>query len=80
MMRGCTLLGLPLLSVLGALSMTPALAQSTPPDLEPKLIGQPVGDKTGGKSTDQPKLQEPPRPPAVPDLSTLNAPAAPSAR
>ena len=63
-----------LLLLFAALPLAPALAQSTPPDLDPKLSSQPIGDKGGQKSNDKPKLQEPPRPPAVPDLSTINAP------
>jgi len=64
-----------LLGLLGALPVASAFAQSSPPDLDPKLSAKPIGDKADAKTTDKPKLQEPPRPPAVPDLSTLNAPA-----
>lgn len=64
-----------LLFLLGALPIAPAFAQSSPPDLEPKLGAKPIGDKADSRATDKPRLQEPPRPPAVPDLSTLNAPA-----
>jgi hypothetical protein len=66
-----------LLLLLGAM---PAFAQSSPPDLKPKLGAKPIGDQTDTKGTDKPRLQEPPRPPAVPDLSTINAPAPPPSR
>jgi hypothetical protein len=66
-----------LLLLLGAM---PAFAQSSPPDLEPKLGAKPIGDKADTKTTDKPRLQEPPRPPAVPDLSTIHAPAPPPSR
>jgi hypothetical protein len=64
-----------LLCLLGVLPVSSAFSQSSPPDLEPKLGAKPIGDKADSRQTDKPKLQEPPRPPAVPDLSTLNAPA-----
>lgn len=69
-----------LLCLLGVLPAARAFAQSSPPDLEPKLGAKPIGDKADSKATDKPKLQEPPRPPAVPDLSTINAPAPPPSR
>ena len=69
-----------LLCLLGALPIAPAFAQSAPPDLDPKLSGKPIGDKGEAKAGDKPKLQEPPRPPAVPDLSIINAPAPPPSR
>jgi len=64
-----------LLGLLGMFSAASAFAQSSPPDLDPKLSAKPIGDKADTRNTDKPKLREPSRPPAVPDLSTLNAPA-----
>lgn len=69
-----------LLCLLGALPVAQAFAQSAPPDLDPKFSVKPIGDKGDAKSTEKPRLQEPPRPPAVPDLSTINAPAVPPPR
>ena len=50
----------------------PALAQqSAPPDLQPRLTARPVAGPTdAAASSDKPRLQEPPRPPAVPDASS----------
>jgi hypothetical protein len=67
--------------MLGAMAVPPALtrsafAQSAPPDLDPKLTGKPVSGAQDKSRGDKPKLQEPPRGPAVPDLSTINTPAA----
>lgn len=62
--------------LLGIVAAPSAFAQSAPPDLDPKLTGKPVSGVQDKGASDKPKLHEPPRPPAVPDLSTLNAPAA----
>jgi len=57
-----------------------AHAQSAPPDLDPKLTGKPVSGAQDKSTSDSPKPRDPPRGPAVPDLSTINAPAAPPPR
>jgi hypothetical protein len=62
--------------LLGALAVPSAFAQSAPPDLDPKLTGKPVSATQDKSAGDKPKLQEPPRAPAVPDLSTIAPPAA----
>ncbi len=61
--------------LLGAPAVPSALAQSAPLDLDPKLIGKPLSDSRDKSAGDKPKLQEPPRGPAVPDLSTIAPPA-----
>jgi hypothetical protein len=55
-----------------------ALAQSAPPDLQPRLSDRPVA---GGPvvSQEKPRLQEPPRPPVTQNAPTPTAtPAAPA--
>lgn len=55
-----------LLSAIAMLPAMPALAQSAPPDLQPKLVGAPLAGKQTAPD-EKPQLKEPPRPPAMPD-------------
>jgi hypothetical protein len=64
------LLALLLLSVGG-----PALAQSAPPDLQPRLTGDPLLSRPP-EEKEKPRLQEPARPPVAHDAITPASPAA----
>ena len=65
---------LALLLMLGA---GPAMAQSAPPDLEPKLTGGSASKPLSGRTVEQPekpRLQEPPRAPVAPE-GVLSSPS-----
>ena len=64
-MRPAVLAALALLAGIG-----PALAQSAPPDLQPRLTSRPVAGPPTDPSSEKPRLKEPPPPPAVPDASS----------
>ena len=64
-----------LIFLLGLPVALPAFAQSAPPDLDPKLTGKPVIGTQDMNTSEKPKPRDPPRGPAVPDLSAINAPA-----
>ncbi|HZQ01242.1 MAG TPA: hypothetical protein VFB13_16985 [Reyranella sp.] len=55
----------------------PVMAQSAPPDLQPKLGSGPVDGKPVA-DRERPKLQDPPRPPVTRDGATIAPAAAPS--
>ena len=61
-----------------ALPILPALAQSAPPDLQPRLSDRPVTGAPADQK-EQPRLREPPRGPVTQNAPTPTAtPAAPA--
>ena len=54
-----------------------AAAQSAPPDLQPKFIGEPTTGRTV-EQKEKPRLQEPPRQPVAPESVMNTAPSAPA--